>query len=311
MEKPIKRAFTLVNLSGMRDLRTTGAMMKQLSNWALFAATLGVIAPASVLAQVFPLHRPGCCETCTQPMAACQCARTRAVVQTQLRPQSVTVLQPVTETHVRQEVYTERVPVTTTKTVTVDEGGYQMVWVPKPVTKQIAQTTCVTQQKTRAVPYQVTRVVPQTVTRMVPVQTVQHVTELVPTAMVAAPAPVMGCNTCATGHALAPHFHGMAMVPTLPISSTALTPIPSAPQTAQGPSAGTLGDWQSVPGRSAAPTPRSSSAPVPMPTDEPPQLPTPKTSGRFKSAPSAAVVWSAVGNGPRRPVIAAQDVAVK
>lgn len=305
------RALTAASLGRLRGLRAAGKTTMQLSNWALFAATLGVIAPASVLAQVFPIHQPGCCQTCTQPVAACQCARTRAVVQTQLRPQQVTTMQCVTETHVRQEVYTERVPVTTTKTVTVDEGGYQMVWVPKPVTKQIAETTCVTQTKTRAVPYQVTRAVPQTVTRMVPYQTVHHVTEVVPTAMVAAPVPVVGCSTCATGTALAPHFHGTAMAPAMPLSSTALTPIPSNPQTAQGPSNGTLGDWQSVPGRSTAPTPRSTTAPVPMPTDEPPQLPTPKTSGRFKSVPSAAVVWTSVGSGSRRLALPAQNVAAK
>lgn len=292
-------------------LRDAGVIVKQLSSWIFFTATIAVVAPATVVAQIFPMHRPGCCETCTQPMAACQCARTRAVVQTHLRPQQVTVLRPVTETHVRQEVYTERVPVTTTKTVTVDEGGYQMVWVPKPVTKQIAETTCVTQQRTRAVPYQVSRMVPQTVTQMVPVQTVQHVTEVIPTAVVAAAAPVVGCNTCATGTAAVPHFHGMAMSPGLTISSTALTPIPSAPQTALRPQPGSLSDWQSVPGKSASSTPKSAAGPVPMPTDEPPQLPTPKTSSRFKPvAPTAAVVWSAVGSGPRR-LPSMQNVAVK
>lgn len=284
--------------------------MKHLSSWLLCVATVGVVAPASLLAQVFPLHRPGCCETCTQPMAACQCARTRAVVQTHVRAEQFTATKLVTETHVRNETYLERVPVTTTKTVTVDEGGYQMVWVPKPVTKQIAETTCVTQAKTRAVPYQVTRAVPQTVTRMVPYQTVYHVTEIIPTAVVAVPAPVIGCSTCATGTAFVPHAHphATAMSPSLPLTSTALTPIP---QTAQGPTTGSHGDWQSVPGRSAAPTPRPASAPVPMPTDEPPQLPTPKTSGRFKAAPSAAVVWSSVGSGPRRSAMPAQNLAVK
>ncbi len=292
-------------------MRILGLIVKQLSNWVLFTATLGVIAPVTGMAQVFPAHRPGCCESCTLPMATCQCAQTRAVVQTQMHAQQVTVMRPVTEMHVRQETYTERIPVTTTKTVTVDEGGYQMVWVPKPVTKQIAQTTCVTQQKTRAVPFQVTRMVPQTVTRVVPVQTVQHVTEVIPTAVVASPAPVIGCNPCATGTAFVPHHHSTAMANPLSISSTALTPIPLTPQPAQG-TTGAHGDWQSVPGRSATPTSPKPNAPVPMPTDEPPQLPTPKTSGRFKAAaPSAAVVWSSIGRSPRSSGTPAQNVAVK
>ncbi len=286
--------------------------MKHLSSWVLFAATAGGLLPATLIAQVFPMHRPGCCQTCTQPMAACHCARTRAVVQTHLRPETVTTVQCVTETHVRQETYTERVPVTTMKSVTVDEGGYQMVWVPKPVTKQIAETACITQTKTRAVPYQVTRQVPQTVTRMVPYQTVQHVTEIVPTTMVAAPAPVMGCRGCAMGTVAAPHFHGTAMVPGLSMQSAALTPIPNATQTAQVPDHRSHGDWQPIPARSAAPKSGSANAPVPMPTDEPPQLPTPKTSGRFKPvAPSAAVVWSATGSGMRRSALPTQNVAVK
>ncbi len=213
----------------------------------------------------------------------------------------------VTETHVRKEAYTETVPVTKLETVTVDEGGYQMVWVPKPVTKQIAKTTYTQQLKTREIPYQVTRAVPQTVTRMVPYQTVQHVTEIVPTAVMMAPAPVIGCNTCATGTALVPHVHGAAFALTAPLPTTTLTPNPM-PQTAQRPGQDFLGDWQSIPGKSAA-TPEKVERPVPMPTDEATQFAPPKTSGRFKAAPSAAVVWSAIGNGARSPAIATQNVA--
>jgi hypothetical protein len=59
--------------------------------------------------------------------------------------------------------------------VTRDEGCYQMVWVPKPVTRQVAKT--VYQQRTayRNVPYQYTVQVPQVNTRVVPEQSVRYV----------------------------------------------------------------------------------------------------------------------------------------
>ncbi|HET6426566.1 MAG TPA: hypothetical protein VFG20_22940 [Planctomycetaceae bacterium] len=265
--------------------------MKQLHSWLLFTATVSLGVPTVLVAQIGPIHHPGCCDTCTLPMAACQCVQTRAVVQTQLRPQQVTSLKCVTETHVRKETYSQHLPVTTTETVTVDEGGYKMVWVPKPVTKQIARTTMTTQIKTRDVPYQVTRAVPHTETRMVPYQTVQHVTEVVPMAVVARPA----CNTCATGTAFIPHPHPHATASVPMSSAMALTPIPTA-RTAEAPASASPshGDWQAIPARQAtAPEPRSSRVPEPM--DDIAPMATPKTSGRFKAAPSAAVVWSAVG----------------
>lgn len=263
--------------------------MRQLSSWMLFAATVCLGAPSVLVAQLPHFHRPGCCSTCTLPMATCQCARTRAVVQTELRPQPVTTMKCVTETHVRKETYAEQIPVTKVETVTVDEGGYQMVWVPKPVTKQIARTTVTTQMKTRDVPYQITRAVPQTEIRMVPHQTVQHVTEVMPVAMVARPV-VMGCNTCQTGSAIG--FHA----PIMP-TATALTPIPVS-QTAEHPAAQTHGDWQAIPARKPAGA-EAASPRVPQPTDDEPPIVSPKTSGRFKSVPSAAVVWGATGHGVR------------
>lgn len=284
--------------------------MKQLAAWMLFTTTVSLGIPTILVAQILPGHRPGCCDNCTLPMATCQCAQTRAVVQTHLRPQAVTTMKCVTETHVRKETYTERIPVTTTQNVTVDEGGYQMVWVPKPVTKQIARTTFTQQVKSRDVPYQITRAVPHTETRMVPYQTVQHVTEIMPmTAAVAHPVNV-GCSTCATGTAFMPHshphMHAAAIAPIHP-ASTALTPIP-APQTAEAPQSNSLGDWQSVPARKSSTT-KDQSPRVPEPMDDAPPMAPPKTSGRFKPAPSAAVVWSAVGNGGRAAQTPAQNVA--
>ena len=127
--------------------------------WMLLGGAVAVI-PGPVDAQIFRRPLRGCCETCEMPHSNCTCTQTRPVVQTQLRAQQVTTFRDVTETHVRNETVVQNVPVTTFKQVTVDEGAYQMVWVPKPVTKQVAQTVIQQQAQTRAVPYQVTRRVP-------------------------------------------------------------------------------------------------------------------------------------------------------
>lgn len=63
-------------------------------------------------------------------------------------------------TEYRMVPQTRNVPVTTYKQVTVDEGGWQRVWVPKMVTKQIPQT-CYRQETTYVrQPYQVRKRVP-------------------------------------------------------------------------------------------------------------------------------------------------------
>lgn len=41
----------------------------------------------------------------------------------------------------QRQAQLEQVPVTSYRNVTVDRGSYQMVWVPKPVSQQVAQTT--------------------------------------------------------------------------------------------------------------------------------------------------------------------------
>lgn len=280
--------------------------------WMLLGGAFAVI-PQPADAQLFrrPFH--GCCETCELPHANCSCTQTRPVVQTQLRAQQVTTYRDVTETHVRNETVIQNVPVTTYNQVTVDEGGYQMVWVPKPVTKQVAQTVIQQQAQTRAVPYQVTRRVPQISTQLVPVQTVHHVTETVP--MTAwAPAPIRfqaaasSCNVCnsqtsatfAPNYAvpqyttvLNPQFHqapATASIPTMPAISVPL------PQTALGPlpaPANSTEQWQTIPTRPASnssPYDSPSSRPVPVPMDEARTI-TPRT-GRFTPAPSAATVWA-------------------
>ena len=279
----------------------------------LLCAGIGGLIPETSQAQLFrrPFHE--CCETCEMPHARCSCTQTRPVVQTQLRAQQVTTYRDVTETHVRNETIVENVPSTTYRNVTVDEGNYQMMWVPKPVTKQVTQTVVQQQVKTRAVPYQVTRRVPQISTQLVPVQTVQHVTETVPfsapmTAM-AMPMIAPSCNSC--GHqttamglpylsnqiGYAPSFTHVtpmtAAIPTMPAITVPLpqtafapTPISAEPIVEQ---------WQTIPARGSAES-RSrsdespSSRPVPTPMDEANQIP--RRTSMFVPAPSAATVWN-------------------
>jgi hypothetical protein len=288
-------------------------MRHYLCAWMLLGGAVATI-PGLADAQIFrrPIH--GCCETCEMPHASCSCTQTRPVVQTQLRAQQVTTYRDVTETHVRNETVVQNVPVTTYKQVTVDEGGYQMVWVPKPVTKQVAQTVIQQQAQTRAVPYQVTRRVPQISTQLVPVQTVHHVTETVPMTTWAPP-PVTfqaasSCNTCDApfGTAFAPQFiapqYGTAMAPPMQFApATASIPTMPAisvpvPQTAQAPlpaPRNSTEQWQTIPSRPSAsftPTYDSPSRSVPIPTDEARTAAPRATAGRFVPAPTAATVWS-------------------
>ena len=280
----------------------------------LLCAGIGGLIPETSQAQLFrrPFHE--CCETCEMSHARCSCAQTRPVVQTQLRAQQVTTYRDVTETHIRNESVVENVPSTTYRNVTIDEGNYQMVWVPKPVTKQVAQTVVQQQVKTRAVPYQVTRRVPQISTQFVPVQTVQHITEAVPFSMamsapITMPTMAASCNSC--GHqstavglpyisnqiGYAPSFVQAApmtaSIPTMPaitvpLPQTALAPTPIVAEPS-------VEQWQTIPARGSSEnrsrsyeSPSSRSVPTPM--DEASH--SPRRTSLFVPAPSAATVWN-------------------
>lgn len=279
--------------------------MRQLLWVGMLMSGLFVVIPHSTYAQHFrrPFH--GCCETCTLPHASCTCSQTRPVVQTQLHAQQVTTYRDVVETHVRNETVIQNVPVTTYKHVTVDEGGYQMVWVPKPVTKQVAETVIQQQAQTRAVPYQVVRKVPQISTQLVPVQTVHHVTTTVPVTTWAPP-PVTfraasSCNACDSpfGTAFAPQFipiqaatlPTVAPAPIIPTTSSIQT-MPAItvplPQTARGPSAAN-DQWQTIPSKTSGSRSYDSPSSVPIPMEEARHT---GAAGRFVAAPTAATVWN-------------------
>lgn len=236
-----------------------------------------VCAPIIAFAQGISPVGPGCCLECAQPAPQCHCVRTRPVVQTEWRAEPVTTLRNVTETCVKQEAYIEKVPVTTVQNVTVDEGCYQMVWVPKPVTRQIAKTTMTAQIRTRAVPIQVTRQIPQTTTRLVPLQTVRLVTESVPTASIL-PSPALRCASTSSA----------GLTPLAASLSSANTPLDAEPIIA---SAG--GDWQPVSPRISAESPAMNSGRVPAPMEDAQEQSTRPASAVHRRTPSAARVWSA------------------
>lgn len=141
----------------------------------------GVVALAAVLIAAPVVSVAGrfdpCCVRCKKVRVKCCCPTfcpapmPVAVPQVTVRPQTVVTHRQVTETQYRTEMVNEQVPVTTYENVTVDEGGYQQVWVPKVVTKQVARTTVQNRMSTRTVPVQVTRTVPEYTTTYVPVGT--------------------------------------------------------------------------------------------------------------------------------------------
>ena len=243
--------------------------------------------------------------------ANCTISQTRPVVTTQLRPQQVTAYCEVTETQVTQKQVVENIPVTTCKNVTVDEGSFQSVWVPKPVTKQVAQTMIQQRVKTVSVPVQVKRRVPSTVTQMVPVQSVQYVTEQVP---VQATAMASSCDTCGGGGMafaptasfqtgfLPPTYQPQAFQPTPLMSSAVIPSMPAinVPMSQTAMSASTGSRLETVRSRVSSYDSDSDSYEtvrargVPVPRDE--SISPPRRASSFSGVPSAASVWQSRGS---------------
>lgn len=168
-------------------------MVSTFRNWvliAIFGLALPPVTHAQLFRNPFRLH---CCHTCQQPQVHCTCTATQPVVETTYRSEPVVTYRDVSQTEYRQQAYTETVPQTTYRTVNVDEGSYQQVWVPKVVTKQVAETVYQQQTRYRSVPYQVTRRVPQLSTRLVPQQSVRYVPQQFQTVL------NPGCSTCGGG----------------------------------------------------------------------------------------------------------------
>lgn len=158
------------------------------------------------------------CSQCQMAPASCSCQT--PVMQMQIVPQTTTVyrqeqfttMQPVTRTEIRRQTQIVDVPVTTCRQVTVDEGAYQTVWVPKLTTKTVAETSIQKQVRYQDVPYQVVQQVPVVQTRIVP----RQVTAFVPRTTMTA-----GCN----------HGHSAPVISSQPIGpgrSLSLVPTPES-----------------------------------------------------------------------------------
>jgi hypothetical protein len=103
------------------------------------------------------------------------CTTVHPVVETRYRQEQFMTCRTECRTALRQEAFCETVPTTCIENVTVDEGCYQMVWVPKPVTRQVAKTVYQQRMAYRNVPYQYQVQVPEMHCRVVPEQSVRYV----------------------------------------------------------------------------------------------------------------------------------------
>jgi hypothetical protein len=149
-------------------------------------AALASIVPIVFHNQIQAGDRHCCCKTCRQPCGRCNCRAPSApavvpqttyqpIIETQYAQQPVLQQRDVLATEYRTEPVIETVPATVVENVTVDEGSYQTVWVPRLTTKAVARTTYQSRTAYRTVPYQVTRRVSEYATQTVPYQTMRYV----------------------------------------------------------------------------------------------------------------------------------------
>jgi hypothetical protein len=147
--------------------------MKKLSAGCLFFAALGMAMPSLLCAQG---PRAGCDPPlCPPAKQICTCTTLNPVVETRYHKQQVVNYCDVKKTCYRQEQFCYTVPVTKVDCVTVDEGCYKTIWVPKPVVKQVPRTEYQQRVGCRNVPYEVCQKVPQVSTICVPEHRVRYV----------------------------------------------------------------------------------------------------------------------------------------
>ena len=178
------------------------------------------------------------------PMGGCGCESSPMIMPQQaplMVPQSTMCPLPVTtylevpKTIMRQEAVQVQVPTTTYQQVTMDEGGYQQVWVPRMVTKNVPQTILQTQVQYRQVPQTVIERVPQVSTQWLPQQSM--------IGSVYSPSVAYGAYPIATPTSVTPvpEYNPAPLNPVpSPMSGSATVPHPVAPQTSQ------IQEWQQV-----------------------------------------------------------------
>jgi len=133
------------------------------------AALLTVLACpvvfTSLEAGVFCGHPLGICPcspclTCQPHPCGCSVSP-QAGCRTQVPSAQPITYRDVTRTEYRLQPETRQVPVTRYRNVTVDQGAWHRIWVPKIVTEQIPETVYENHTSYRQVPYQVTQRVPE------------------------------------------------------------------------------------------------------------------------------------------------------
>lgn len=199
------------------------------------AGVVFVMGAATGWAQYFPGaahcgHRP-CANPCYScGHVQCTCTTLRPVVETSYRPEQYVAERQVTQLECQAEPFAETVPVTSYKTVTVDEGKYEMVWVPKMVTRSVPETRYEQRTGYRMVPRQVTRSVPELRTRLVPQQTVRYVPEQTHmTVAVPYAAPVTATAPWPVSPQLSYSAPAVTAAPVAPWSPTSSAAIPEMP----------------------------------------------------------------------------------
>lgn len=213
------------------------------------------------------------------PMGGCGCSQpVMTMPQAVVQPQQIITYRDVPKTIMRQEAVQVQVPTTTYKQVTMDEGGYQQVWVPRMVTKNVPQTVMQTQIQYRQVPQTVMERVPQVTTQWMPQQTVQQVA-----------VPTCGQNLAFGGSSYPiatpttvsplPEYNPAPLNPVpVPTSDSATLPTPPAPKTSQ------IQEWQKV--RQRQPTIEQQVYEYESSEEPQPQRPAyrvPQAAGRFSS----------------------------
>src|SRR5215831_17812410 len=149
-------------------------------------AALTAAVPVAFHDQIQAGNHCCCCKTCRQPCGRCTCRTAAApavvpqttyqpVIETQYAQQPVLQQRDVLATEYRTEPVIETIPATVVENVTVDEGSYQTVWVPRLTTKAVARTTYQSRTAYRTVPYQVSRRISEYATQAVPYQTVRYI----------------------------------------------------------------------------------------------------------------------------------------
>lgn len=298
---------------------------------ALLVATLllplSQVMPVSLSAGIFCNHGVNPCATCNPCRTCyvnpcrCQAPAPQVTMRPQVQTTPVVTYRDVTRTEFRLQAETQAVPVTAQQSVTVDEGGWQKIWVPKLVQKTVPITTYQQQTVYRQVPHQVTQRVPQvsyqTTTRMIPQVTGTAVTgcgscgaprttwNAYPPAGTITGLPVLGTPTAIPGSIVSgpttlpmtpsqqPIQLGRELQPLdslaspKPSSTTGPVPDPAYLEIPQASNSASDDGWTPV--LAVNPSSGDESSPAPSNSGSAPRVGS--SSGKFVPAPSAASVW--------------------